>query len=281
MTTPDLPLNWIREISPELKSLDSIPLTGASPSFPWEELASRLADALDVDHLSIQPGEVSWRSKDELCQGLGDNPFPLVFTIPTMKGQACWIMPEQELSVLAALLLTKESHPLTFHDRDLSESFYRFLALEVLYQLTQISFDTSITPILTSTSSIPDEDSLCKDISISLQGQTIWGRLIISPDLRGSWVDHFAQLQTTSELSEKIAQDAQVTVHLEAGKSELSFDEWNDVKPGDFILLDSCSFDPEKWAGRVILTVNGKRVFRGKLKEGSLKILELPLLNEA
>jgi len=282
MTTPaDSTYDWIREISPDLKKLDAIPLTSGAPPFPWDELSSRLAETFDIENLTIQPQEVAWRSKDALYEGLGDHPFPLIFTIPTMKGEVCWVMPSQELDVLAALLLTRDTHPLTFHDRDLSESFYRFLALEVLYQMTQIPFDATLAPILTSQATLPTQDSLCKDISISLQGQTIWGRMIISPEMRNSWVEHFAQQPTPSELSEKLSKEVEVPIHLEAGRCEMSLKEWKQVQPGDFILLDSCSIDADRLTGRVMLTLNGKRIFRGKLKEGNLKILELPLLHEA
>ena len=45
-TPANLSYNWLKEINPELKKLDSIPLTGA-PSFPWEEFSSRLARCFD------------------------------------------------------------------------------------------------------------------------------------------------------------------------------------------------------------------------------------------
>lgn len=280
MSTPaNLSYDWVREIKPDLKKLDSIPLSG-SPPFPWEDFSSHLAKAFDRNDLTIQPGEMTWRAKENLYEGLGDSPFPLIFTIPSLRGQVCWVMPGQELDVLAALLLTQESHPFAFHDPDLSESFYHFLALEVLYNLTQTAFDKTLAPILTNISTFPDEDSLCKDVSIGLHGQTIWGRLIISPEFRSSWAEHFAQKHEPTALSTEMAQLIDVVVHLEAGKSRLSLQEWKDVQLGDFILLDSCSLDADRLDGRVMLTINGKQAFRAKLKDGTLKILELPLLHE-
>jgi flagellar motor switch protein FliN len=281
MTTPaNVSYDWVREIKPELKKLDSIPLTGAAPPFPWEDFSSRLAKALDCNDLIIHPGEIAWLSKEHLYEGLGDSPFPLIFTIPSLRGQVCWVMPAQEMDVLAALLLTKETHPLSFHDPDLSQSFYRFLALETLYHLTQVAYDKSLIPILTNQTTLPNEDSLCKDVSISLQGQTIWGRLIISPEFRSSWVEHFALKAEPSQLSTEMAQLIDIVVHLEAGKCQMTLKEWETVQLGDFILLDSCSLDSTRLDGRVMLTINGKQAFRAKLKDGTLKILELPLLHE-
>ncbi len=280
MTTPPTSYDWVREIKPDLKKLDSIPLTGAAPPFPWDELASRLSRSFDREGLTLHPGEMTWRAKENLYDSLGDSPFPLTFAIPSLRGQVCWVMPIQEMATLAALLLTKESHPISHHDPDLNESFYRFLALEVLYNLTQVSFDKTLTPILTHTNALPDEDSLCWDISFRLHDHTIWGRLIISPEFRRSWVEHFAQQEEPSALSQQMAQLIDIVVHIEAGKTHLSLAEWKAVQLGDFIVLDSYTLDPDRLDGRVMLTINGRQAFRAKLKDGNLKILELPLLHE-
>lgn len=280
MTNSSSSYDWVREIKPDLKNLDSIPLTGAAPPFPWDELATRLARSLDREGLKIEPGELGWRAKENLYDGLGDTPYPLTFAIPSLQGQVCWVMPAQEMDILTALLLTKESHPLPLHDPALNESFYHFLTLEVLYHLTQVSFDKTLTPILTNQTALPNQDALCRDVSIQLQGHTIWGRLIISPEFRRAWVEHFAQQQKSSALSQQMAELIETIVHIEAGQTSLSLAEWKAVQLGDFILLDSCSLDPQRLDGRVMLTVNGKPAFRAKLKDGTLKILELPLLHE-
>ena len=272
--------DWVREIKPDLKKLDSIPLTGAAPPFPWDDFSARLARSFDREGLTIQPGEITWRDKDHLYEGLGDSPCPLIFSVPPLRGQVAWVMPTQEMSILAALLLTNESHPLSLHDRTLSESFYHFLALEVLYNLTQVSFDKSLSPILTNQTSLPLQDSLCWDISLRLQDHTVWGRLIISPEFRRAWIEHFAQRQEPTALTQQMTQLVEVTVHLEAGKTHLTLAEWQSTQLGDFIILDSCSLDSERLDGRVMLTINGKQAFRAKLKDETLKILELPLLHE-
>ena len=278
MTVPPASYDWIREIKPELKALDDSPLTGASPPFPWEQLASHLAQSFEREQIMITPGEIQWRSKDLLYEGLGDTPYPLVFAIPTLQGTACWVMPEQEMAVLETLLLTKETHPITFQDRELSEAFYRFLALEVLFHMSQISFDKTIAPILTGQNILPQENALCWDISATIQGQVLWGRLIISSDLRRSWVEHFTR--QSSVLSQKMTQLIEPVIHLEIGKVSLNFDEWSQVNAGDYLLLDTCTLDPETLSGRLALTINGKLAFRAKLKDKNVKILEFPLYHE-
>jgi flagellar motor switch protein FliN len=277
--TPSSSYQWIREIKPELKQLDQIPLTGASPPFPWNELGEKLAQSFEKERIQIEPSEIQWRSKQDLYEGFGDSLFPLFFSIPSFRGTACWVMPEQEMAALEALLLTKDSHPIYFQDRALSESFYRFLALEVLYNLSQVHFDPSIAPILLNEQALPQEDSLCLDISMHIQGQTLWGRLIISPEMRTSWVEHFSKL-APSALTQEISKQVDVILHIEAGKTALTLKQWSDVNLGDFIILDQCSLDKEDLNGRVALTLHGKNIFRAKLKDGNIKILEFPLYQE-
>lgn len=273
--------DWIREIDPNLKKLDSIPLTGTPAPFPWDEFSARLARSFDREGLRIQPGEISWRSKDQLYEGLGDSLSSMTFVIPSLQGQLAWVMPSQEIPILAAQLLTQDSHPLSLQDTAFNESFYHFVALEALYHFTQVFFDQSLSPILTNQTRLPDQDALCWNIALHLPKHTIWGRLVISPEFRHSWVEHFAQRKEATPLAQEMAQLVSTTVHLEAGKTQLTLAEWKKVRLGDLIILDSCSLDADKLTGRVMLTVQGKPAFRAKLKDGTLKILELPLLHEA
>lgn len=273
--------DWVREIKPELKKLDRIPLTGNAPPFPWDQLSARLAHSFACEGLTLSPGEISWRSKDQLLEGFGTTPFFLTFTIPSLKGEACWIVSEQEMALLAAWILAKESSHVNIHDNALIESFSKFFAVEVIYSLSQIDFDKTVIPAISRQTELPHKDSLCLDVSLSFQGQTLWSRLIISPELRTSWVDHFAKLEyPPSELTQHLAKIVDLAVHVEAGKVLLSMEEWSAVQLGDLLTLDSCSLKTDTLDGRVMLTINNKKAFRAKLKDGNLKILELPLFHE-
>lgn len=273
--------DWVRSIDPNLAKLDSIPLTGSFPSFPWEEFSLGLARTFDREGLAVKPGEVSWRAKDDLLEGLEGTSFPLAVSIPSLKGQVSWVMPAQEIPMLATLLLTKDFHPSPLDNRALSESFYHFFALEVLYQFNEALADPSLTPLLTDPATLPNQDSLCIDISLKLQNHTIDGRLIVSPEFRLSWVDHFARKQKQPPFSQELAQAVDATIHLVAGSTHLSLADWMQVQMGDFIILDNCSFDPDTLTGRLLLTINDKQIFQAKYKEGMLKILQLPQLREA
>ena len=280
MTVSSSSYDWVRKVNPELKKLDAIPLTGNAPPFPWDNFSSSLARSFDCKSLSILPGEITWRAQDNLYEEMGDSLFPLNLSLLPIKGKIAWVIPAQEISLLTDLLLTKESHTLPIQDPHFNESFYHFLALEALHLFTKVTVDQTLSPLLLDDKELPNKHALCWDITLQVNQYTIKGRLIISPEFRQSWVDYFAKNQQSSLLTKQLACAATVNLHLEVGKTELNFEQWINVKLGDFLTLDSCSLDPEHLEGRAILTYNGKPAFRTKIKNGTLKILELPLLEE-
>jgi flagellar motor switch protein FliN/FliY len=277
MSAASTPYDWVPEIAPELKEISTLPIIGAAPPFPWDQLAARLAQSFDRELILLKPQELIWRTPDQLYEGLGDDLVPLMFSIPSMKGNAFWIMPQQEMASLEALLLTKESHPITFQDQALAQAFYRFLTLEVLYNISQIDFDKSLMPILMNNASLPQTTALCLDISITIHQQTLWGRLMISEQLQRSWIEYFSQKEVPSPLANQLAQTIEVIMHAEVGKTQLSLEELSHLSLGDWIALDSFSLDPKTLQGNLLLTVDGKSAFGAQLKDHQVQITEFSL----
>jgi len=274
------PYDWVKHVEPELLKHDQIPLTGASPPFPWQELSTRLSKCFELKDFSIAPGKMQWRTSTELLEGLGDHPDHVHIGIPSLSGSLCWVMPEQEISLMMSNILSKESHPFPFQDTELKEGFCRFIYTETLYQLSQLDFDKTLAPCLNYKSNLPTEDSLCLDVAINFGSQTFQGRLIISPEFRRSWVEKYER-QPPPPRANEIAQQSEVLLHIEIGKAGLQLDEWASVKPGDFILLDRCSWNPEESKGLITLTSNGTPVLAGSLEKGQCKILDFPQYYEA
>lgn len=268
---------WVREVQPDIKALDSIPLTGHAASFPWEELTARLARTFERQDLSITPAEISWKSEQELYDGIGTNCLPLSFSLAPIQGEVHFLMPIHEIGQLAALLLTKDSHPgMNMLEPSFVESFYRFFALETLYHFHEVFADKTINPILANQGTHPNQHSLCQDIRLESAGQTLWGRLVISPQFRQSWVEHFALNPEPTELSKELSESIEIDVHLEAGSTSLTLAEWNTVRLGDFMILDNCLLDPETFEGPITMTAHKRPLFKSELKNNKIKILERP-----
>lgn len=270
----DQPLGWLKQIPGNLFSLDAKPLLGSPPPFSWENFTSQLKSLLNADDLSIQPGDWQWRSKEDLFTGLGELIRGFSIGLVPLTGNVWWGMPERELSKLIHLLI-HEIPSNTQIDTDFIKTFYRFLAVEVLNTFETVNNDKRLSTTLSSEEGLPSNDCLCLDITITIQQTSLHGRLFLSPEFRAAWTKHYQD--PLNHINSPIAAGLEVTVHLEAARLYLTRSEWEQVSPGDFIILNKCSIDPEEKKGRVLLVIEGVPFFRAKLKQGNLKILEHPL----
>lgn len=271
----------IRKVKSETKVLDQIPLTGFAPPFSWEELSNRLSHTFGMEKFHLHPGEISWRSREDLEKKLEQQNVVLNFSIPIIKGLVYFVLPNAEVELLTTLLLTKSSQPqLHILETSLVESFYRFFVLEVLYQFNQVIEDKKIAPVLIGGETIPSSDALCWTITLELSDKKVRGELLLSPEFRESWVKYFEKNSNQTQLSKKIAREVETELHLEIGRTQLYLEEWHGVKEGDFIILDNCAFDVTKCEGPLLLAVKGRPLFKGKLNKGKIKILERPLFQE-
>lgn len=281
MTTPQ-PYNWIRKIPGDLFNLDEKPLLGFPPSFDWDKFSAELNRALQTSDISIKPGDLQWLSKEDLFAGLGDKLRGLSLTINPVPGPVWWVMPEFAVAHFMELLLVKQ--PETASEITIDEDFLKascqFLAIEAITAFEKTDFDKKLEPLVLRSADLPAEPCLCLDVSISFKQETFYGRLCLSTAFRKAWMQRYLLQKATLALSSPIADALDVIIHLEAGRIDMKPSEWQQIAIGDYVLIDSCSIDPDEDKGRVMLVINGTPCFRGKLKQGSLKILEHPLYHE-
>lgn len=272
-TTTSTPYDWIGKVDPHLLQIDEIPLLGNPPSFPWEKLSQKLSEVFEIEDVALTAENPKWRTPEELLSDLGDHLAPLALSAPEFEGQIHWLMAKEDIAFLMSSLLNqKESPPLQDINEDFQEGFYRFLAIETINLINELGYDDAISPHLIENHTLPNESSLCVDIKIQLFKHTIWSRLVISPAFRKSWKDHFSTQKSINE-SPQLAEAADVTIGVEAGRVRMSFNEWKKIKTGDFLLLGRADYSPSEQQGLVFLTLMQKPLLCAKLKKGSIKIL--------
>jgi len=272
---------WLRKIPGELYSLDEKPLLGYSPAFPWDKFSAQLNKSLQTNDIAVSPGELQWRTSKELFEGLGDKVAGSSYSIGPLTGNVWWLMPEQSVMRFMELLLIREpDHSFEASiDDDFIKASCQFLAIEAISAFDAIGYDKKLNPLVMRSIDNPTEPCLCLDIHITFKGETLYGRLCLSSSFRKAWMQRY--LQQKADLSAlPMADSLEVMIQLEAGKIDLKPSEWRQLKIGDFVLIDSCSLEPDQDKGRVMLVINGIPCFRGKVKQGSLKILEHPLYHE-
>lgn len=280
MTAATVPYDWIKEMPRSLLERDGVPLFGHAPPFPWDLFQKNINNLFQTENLSLHPRAAEWRSPQELTEGI-DQPVILSFNVEPMSGPVYWLLSKNDVSCLMSWLLTHSTTPAkTIQEPSFQEGFYQFLAIECCHLISISQFDKTLTPKLIAEQPLPDATLLSIDVGIGYQNQELRGRLILSEEFYHSWKEYYANRNVSISISNALAEKIKLTVRLEAGRVNLTQAEWNQVNPGDFLVLDFCSIQPPNNKGRVILVVNGIPLFRGKYKKGDLKILELPLFYE-
>ena len=159
------------------------------------------------------------------------------------------------------------------------EEFYEFLAFEAVQAFHKIKYDPSLSPQVTRNIQLPENSCLCIDLALAAEQRTFTGRLALTAEMLQS----LRQKYTPRTLSypKNIGDIVTLPVQLIAGHVVLERKVWREVQPGDFIVLDNCSLDLDSEnKGRIALVVNETPLFRGKIKDGNIKILEYPSLQE-
>lgn len=267
---------WLKQLPSSLLHFEETPVIGLSPPFPWKNLSESLANLFERP-IEIRPNEVQYRASEELLLDKNKNLFTKFVAIDPLEGYACFILPKRAIGQLISHLVKQEESPLDQFDPDFQDSFADFLAIEALYSISHLDFDPGLSFRLLEERELPKNHALCLDIDFVLPKQTLKGRLILSPELSNAWKERCSTQQFDLLLHSSIAKNVPITVHLEGGRVNLTQGELKRLKPGDFVILDSCTLQPDL-KGRVMLTVNDRPFMRGKLKEDSLKLLEFPVL---
>lgn len=271
--------DWIKQIPSSLLQWDDIPLTGASPPFPWQALSQKLAQIFELDSLRIELFEKKWRTEKEFDEGIA-NAIPLHLSIGNIEGSVVWLMAREDLAALMALLLKSSSTSPVESDKDFFEGFALFTALQTLHALQELKFAPG-TPIrIKDNGSLPNEAALSFDVKISLPNLAMTARLLLSSKARKGWADLHQPKIPDIYYQEPLAEKITLAANLEVGKTTITKMEWENIAAGDFIMLDSCTIDPAENKGRVLLKVHGIPLFTGALENGNVTILERTQLHE-
>lgn len=273
-----IPYDWLRQVPPSVLQ-EEAPL-GYPPAFPWDQFGAFFAKMFQLENLRITPSIWERRSPDELYSGFGGKLLPIFVELSSLAGDLCFIMAEEEVDRLMNLLLAHDANNAAMIDIDYREGFYQFIALEVFNIFTKLDYARGVLPHLLEKADLPSASSLCQDLACEINGITFRARLILSDEFSHSWKDRFISHSLKVLMPADVSQKIQVIVHLEAGHVTLSQQEWTQISCGDCLLLDQCSLEDEGEKGRVILTLDGKPLFRAKIKDGNVKILESPFFHE-
>jgi flagellar motor switch protein FliN len=274
----------LERIDDKLLGLDQKPQFLWPPYFPHKAMEEVLQKLFSHPELELTIRSRGWVKEGEVTKGLGKNFHTLAYECLPVKTPAYFLFNEEDLKGLMQELLGGEKIAAPFYNSDVVAGFTQYLSLEILQFMEGLKCFSPFSPKLAP---LPEEvPQLLKeyphyivDLSIKTDKRVIWGRLAVSELFRDEWNKEAAQFPKAPFTLDQL-QKLTVDIACVAGTSDISLEEWKEAQVGDLFLLDKCHFFPSEQRGNVTLYAGKNPIFRGKLKDGSLKILEIPNFEE-
>ncbi len=255
-------LDWIKRIPGSHLPLGEAPLLGFPPPFPWTELNRELSQIFGRE-VVLDQGDALVRERAAFFEGLGDDVSIFNISVTGYEGHLSFIMIKEDVGHIMDRLIAEEQSAISRDtDPEFLQAFSHFVAFQINQSLTKIGYDFPFH--IMHTSELENEDALCVDVGISIQGIRSVGRLVVWPSFQRALRERFK----TGSMNPKIEGDVHVPVHLEIGKVQMTPEEWESVNEGDFIVLD------EGGDKVVKMTVGGVPYVRGRLRNGKIKVVE-------
>ncbi len=267
------PLFWLKKIETALIDMKEIPLWGYPPAFPWEMAASQIGSALQLPEFTIEHSQTQLMKPDAFLSGFGKETVVLSIDLTPLPDAAHWIMAQEDIAKLTQLILNPEGDKKGFSTAAFQEGFYRYLQLQILQVIDQLKAFDDLSLKCAQSESLPSEESLCIDIAIAFESLKLWGRIICPPAFLLGFKSHFS-IKNPSLLSFPLTEQVDVDLHLELGKTTLGLPQWESIAIGDCLVLDRSSYDPTTHKGTVTLVLDQQPLFRARLKENHLKIVD-------
>ncbi|MBU6383566.1 MAG: type III secretion system cytoplasmic ring protein SctQ [Verrucomicrobia bacterium] len=263
--------SWVQRIAPEVPELNTIPLFGNSPPFDWAHFSSTLASRFGISGIQIRAKDQTWLEETKIRKGLGSDLFALSIEI-TPLGTVYWLMSAEDRANLTSWMMRSSQKPRPPLSEFFQEGFARFITLQALDVIQEMAPFTDLTLHLNAEEK-EFEKAFCLDIEIDVEGRSCWGRLVIPEELRAKWIQHFSHL-SSQYVPQEIAQHTELQLSLKTGSMVLEQAEWDSIRVGDFVLLDTESYDAHKGTGMCLLMLGALPLFNAKIKQGKVELID-------
>lgn len=281
------PWEFVKTLDRALLDLEKKPHFTLPIDFPWEKLSQKFKELFSISSCTLSHRAHGWKKKEEI-ESYFSNTSPLEIFVSSIEYPLYWILDEFTKKKLCMALLDGEEEAAFFLESSYLEGFYTFFIHTILSEIEKIGFNGRIA--LKSGKEISDfilnvredEAYFVLDINCAFEEKIFEGQLLISPSFREKWnlIFHQEMNDMIPAFKEELAQKIALEVAFEVGKTRLSLKEWQSIRCGDWLLLDDCFYDPQDSQGRLLLTLNGTPIFRGKIKENGIKIYDYPKYQE-
>lgn len=260
---------WVHRLEGAVDQLQAIPLWGNLPPFPWRAVLTSLQQALHLPSLEIVSQQSHLIESEALL--IGESTL-VPIQIPSLSEQAYLSMANAEVEKLIAFSMTSEGAIHGFLSEGLREGYARFLFLKILHVINEQNAFPGLSLQMGAVAKPPLKETLCLSLSFQIEEETLSLRLICPDGFLDGIKNHYAA--TPSFFLTRFGASIPLALSIEIGATSVLFNQWKEVKIGDLVLLDRCSFDPVEKKGTGILTLRGNPLFILSLENSTITIVK-------
>jgi type III secretion system YscQ/HrcQ family protein len=259
-------LDWIKKVDGLLVELNKEPQIKKVRSVPIEPVEKQLQTIFQDPALSVTYSFKGWVKQEE-SSFLQKQCY--VVSLPPLQNPLLISLDKNAFLKLAVPSMVSVSE-------EVAEGFVSYIFAEVMHT---IHTTKSIAPLgmqlQSEMRSLDQEYYFQVNVSLSSPRGQLWIALLFSRAFKEEWNRYFINepiLPLSIEEQEKI----ELELGLRLGEATLSLKELKSLQEGDFLLLENCLYDPKTKKGSLLVTLQDEPIFRAKLKDGLLKLVEYP-----
>ncbi len=256
-----------------IEALD-LPLNTSAFSVPTDALLDKLAELFHIEKPTLTSSDAKIIPEDNLENLFSENVFFERLIFPPIEGELYLIISPESLKEIAHLALHKEAKEDEIASHDFLEGMKRFLVTEVLVALNALRFNLAASALIEQKKP-PTIPGCLYPLTLTFSAHKIPFHLFATTDFLRSY-QAYAKPEKETAIPESLKKSLITEISLEAGQFSMKLSEFSSLKEGDFVTLDRCSIDPDSGHGNISFCLKQKPIFRGKIKEGQIKILEYP-----
>ncbi len=259
-------------------------------TFPYDALEKAFSKLFSIQHISIRPineENPSW-IESETCLERFHNIEAELFHI-TIEGVHTPLFvqfPQSLYNSLFEMMLGSHDARLALNDPGFFtkfRSFFQFQAMAALRSIPEVSRFSPTLHTIVKTEEKPSIQSpgpcFCTIVDFSVQN-TVLGQIAVYASSR--FLEDWRKIQKPS-LEHNIAlfrKTLRIPVSIELGRTFIQKTELLSLQEGDLFLIEHPFYRPGTEKTRAILTVKGMPIFKAKIKDGGMKVLEMPIQYE-
>lgn len=277
--------SWLKSRNSFLSSLGKTEEQVAAPQFPEELCRHKIKEKFRLEDVQI-----SINFRGSITAAKATKEFGAHLLIQPMVVQpwevetVLFLTSEEDLQELMVAVFDDASLASYFYEKDKLLGFHYYFVAEACKLFEELQWVPSLSAKVADNAIFTAQNLQGSyqvvDVALRLDGKHVRFRLLLPEETFQSCQKFFASLHEESDLY-NIDQTQQISLSVEVGYSQLTQEEWHQVVPGSFIMLDSCLYDPETEESGALLTVQKHQFFGGRFLSPSsreFKITSYPNL---